>query len=86
MELFFGQLYKLGGLYMEDMLQEDSLEARRSLLTYAASAAGETVPSSFNYADMLPDALRGLPLALLAFARISVSQNAVHSLSSFVVI
>lgn len=55
--LFFGHLYELGGLYMEEMLQEDSLEARQKLLTLAASAAGEPVPSSCDYADMLPDAL-----------------------------
>lgn len=59
---------------MEEMLKEDSREARHKLLTLAASAAGEPIPSSFDYTDMSPDALRGPSLASLAFAAIAVSQ------------
>jgi hypothetical protein len=72
-ELFFTHSLNLGGLFMEDMLKEDTLEGHHKLLTLAASITCEPVPSSFNYADMSPNALQGPPLASLAFVGIAVS-------------
>jgi hypothetical protein len=62
----------LGGIFMAAMLCEDDSEERRKLLTFAAKRAHEPLPTSFVYVDMSPAALRGPPIAALAFAGIAV--------------
>jgi hypothetical protein len=57
---------------MMDMLREDSPADRRQLLMFAAKRAHEDLPTSFDYVDMSPAALRGPSLAAIAFAGITV--------------
>lgn len=74
--LFFASTMNLGGVYMDKMLGEDGIEDRRKLLTAAAECLNDDAPTSFDYVDMSPQALRGPPLASIAFAGIAVCVSA----------
>lgn len=77
--LFFSPAMNLGGLYIDKMLHEDSLEDRRKLLTAAAECLNDDPPTSFDYVDVSPQAFRGPPLASIAFAGIAVRVFALSS-------
>lgn len=78
-EIYFSAGLRLGGLHMETMLKEEAPEVRREILTLVAQQLGEEPPSSFDYADMSPDALHGPPLPSFAFAGILVSTTQLDS-------
>ncbi|KAG8760647.1 hypothetical protein FRC11_000088, partial [Ceratobasidium sp. 423] len=69
-ELFFTHGSNLGGIFMRDLLREEDLETRRRLFQLTAKYNHGEPLSCFDYADMSPDALRGPPIAAMAFAGI----------------
>lgn len=74
-ELFFNSGMNLGGIHIRHFLREDDLEVRHLLFARARKIPPDTTSMTFDYADMSSDALRGPPIAAMAFAGIMVSST-----------